>query len=242
MNRNMVYGLIMLLVAAIAAFFIIGSSRTTHDTPAISLPSPVTDDNSSGDSSGENSAEVTPETVQAALKTLSRINAYSRTFSITTYWEDGSSTSSLQQWQKGENMRLSYEQGGSVKNLLLKDGSLSVWYEDSPQVITVPLGDGGISQADRFSGLITYEELMRVPVEKIINADYQTRQGEPCIYVEYSTDEHYVNRICVSINSGLLIYAQIFENDTLIYQMELQSTELSTPADDVFAPPSTKTA
>lgn len=244
MKKNMLYGLIMLLVAAVAAIFIISSSRNSGDTPAISLPSPITEGDGTQGDTGKELVQVDAETVQTVLAgTINRATTYSRTLELTTFWADKSSTALLEQWQKGENMRLTYTlPNGTVKNLLAADGLLSVWYEDGSKPVTTSLGENWPAQADRFAGLITYEELLRLPVENIMDASYETLQGQPCIYAEYSVDEHYVNQVYISISTGLMIFAQIREDGTLIYEMEQAAVELSTPSDDIFLLPSTKTA
>ena len=61
--------------------------------------------------------------------------------------------------------------------------------------------------------------------------------GVDCIYVEYEPGvENYVNRIYVSVENGLLIGSEAYENDVLIYRMYSQP-ELGDQDQSLFTPP-----
>ena len=59
-----------------------------------------------------------------------------------------------------------------------------------------------------------------------------------CIYVEYiDGSDTYVNRIYVSVSTGLLMGAEAYEDNVLIYRMYVSDLELSTPDESIFVPP-----
>lgn len=238
MNRKLpiiVYVAVFLIIAGVIIFSVFNSSS---DTPAIKLPG------SASEASGNDSSviKVTPENVQTAISTLTRTNEYSREYYVTTMWGKGSSTASVKVWQDGDKLRISHKQDDLTKNIVFSDGKVHIWYSDSDKVYTSSLSDYGTSGYDRYARLIAYEELLSAPVESILDAGYEEKLGEYCIYAVYEgEDNNYVNRIYVSVNTGLLVAASAEENGKEIYSMSSVITTLATPDDEIFIPPSTKT-
>ncbi|MEG1315877.1 MAG: hypothetical protein RSC86_00715 [Oscillospiraceae bacterium] len=242
MKKRVIYGIIIaaFIVAAAILLKVFGPPSTQHK---ITLPSPASESGNGFHINSDSLAEVTPETVQAVLKTISRAESYHHTYSIKSFWAGGSSEATYALWQKGANTRLSISRNDMIKNLLIVDGLVSVWYNDSSSVFTSSLSDYDFRDADKFSSLISYEEILSCPIEDILSADYVDKLEEPCIYAKYkSGGSNYVNHIYVSVDTGLLMAAEIYDGETLIYSMSALSTELSTPADDIFVAPSTKKA
>lgn len=231
------------VIAAIAAALVIAALLlkffyTDRRPEAITLPSPTSqsEPNSSADTSGQ--IDITTDTVCAVLSKLSRTDCYSRSFTVTTYWDGGESTDTLSVWEKENALRMTLEHAGSQKNLLINGRDMYVWYDNiSGGSKSTYYKDFDYKDADRFTRLLTYEELLDMPPEAITDAGYSQNSGEPCIYVEYTGDNDYVNQLYISVNSGLLVSAQIFDGEELIYSMQSTTTELSTPSDEMFAPP-----
>lgn len=231
-----------LFIAAAAVVLIISvlmiKSYSSSQPAAITLPKPNSQYGSGIESSGDSQIVVKPETVCLALSTLNRTESYSRAYTVTTYWDGGECRDSLNVWQKGSSLRMSLDHAGTVKNLLIVGRDLYIWYDGYSGAESFTFyKDFDYSETDRFARLLTYEELYSLDTSSITDAGYIQQQGEPCIYVEYEGTNSYVNHIYVSVNSGLLVTAEIFDGDTLIYSMQSQTTELSTPSDEVFLPP-----
>lgn len=209
--------------------------RTNHD---ISVPSPA--DSSAALNGNIRRADVTKSTVQAVLQTLSRTESYSRVYKVTTLWSGGQSESVVSVWKSGDKTRVNTSIGsGSKKNVLLSGKQLCIWYDGSNSVYRADLSDAaGRQELDEFSRLLTYEGILDVPSDNILDAAYLDHDGQNCIYAKYkSADGNYVNQIYVSISSGLLISAEIDQNETPVYEMESVSTDLSVPSDSSFAVP-----
>lgn len=224
-------------VLLVLVFFLVRSFTSSRQLPTITLPTPAAQ-SSVGELPSGDLINITPETVKTTLATLSRIESYSRTYSVTTYWSSGESTDKLSVWQKGESLKMTLDHAGSIKNLLIIDRDLYVWYDNVGGSSKYTLyEDFDYSGTDRFTRLLTYEELFAADTQDIQDAGYVQLLGEPCIYVCYKGQNDYVNQINVSINSGLLVSAQIYDGEALIYSMESQTTELSAPQDEVFVPP-----
>ena len=239
MKKRIIYGCVAVVII-VAIVILVKALSSPDDSHAINMPSPVVDSGGSAGDDGINRVEVTPETFKAVLGTLSRAESFSRTYSIKTYWDGGESESTLSYWQKGGNIRISISQNETVRNILVIGNDLYVWHDGSSGVFKSKLSESSVSrEVDKFSGLVTYEDIMEIPQEDILDAGYDVHSGQSCILVKYKSGElNYVNRLYVSVDNGLLIAAEKYDGDTLIYSMESDSPELSTPSDEIFAIPS----
>ena len=238
MKRNMLIAIISATLLLILAV-VIKSYNKFNQFPTITLPAPAVSAPVGADIGSADTLSVTPENVCTAVSTLSRTESYSRTYSVKSYWQGGKCEDSLSVWQRDDNLRMSISHAGSVKNLLILGNELYIWYNDATGVFSSTHYDSfDYTQTDKFARLITYEELFALESDAITDAGYSIELNEPCIFAEYIGDNNYVNRLYISVNSGLLVSAEIYEGETLIYEMESKTTELSTPSDDVFTPPS----
>ncbi|NCB74709.1 MAG: hypothetical protein EOM51_08205 [Clostridia bacterium] len=238
MKKRIIWGSFAALTVVVIAFLIIyyGPTDSSH---VISMPSPAA---SNGDLSGDDGisrVEVNPDTVKTVLGTLVRAESFYRSYTIKTYWDGGDSETSLSYWQKGDNIKLRIAKNESVRNILVRGDELYIWYDNSSSVFNSKLSESSVSkEIDRFSGLVTYEEIMDIPQDNILDAYYVDKSGQACIFVEYVSGElNYVNQLFVSVDSGLLVSSEKFDGDKLVYSMESASPELTTPSDDVFKVP-----
>lgn len=236
MNKKLIYAFIAAIVLVVLAV-IFSTVGPVGQTPSISLPSPGAVDDGGNSDSDIGVLDVTKDTVQLVLAKLSRVESFSRSYIVTTYWEGGESEDSVKYWQKGSDIRMSLSRDGYVKNTLMTDGSLYIWYDSVGKVRKTEIKAGSLAAADRYARLISYEELMEIDTADIKDAGYIEKLGEPCIFAEYETSDNYVNRVYVSVNSGLLLASERLENGKLAVSMEAVYTDLSTPADDIFALP-----
>ena len=86
-----------------------------------------------------------------------------------------------------------------------------------------PISDTTIASAltqDAEQGILTYEDILALPPERIAAADYRALEGVNCIYVETEPDEAgYVERYWVSVSSGLLAAAERECDGAVVYRM-----------------------
>ncbi|MDR1130978.1 MAG: hypothetical protein LBL15_00975 [Oscillospiraceae bacterium] len=227
--------------AALAALLILAFGYGYRDdSHTVVLPTPAADNNGNADGGGFDRVEITPDTVKTVLeKTIVRTESFSRSYTMTNLWDGGENVSTLSYSQNGENIRLSVDDGYSVRNILILGDDLYLWYDGFPGDYRSKLAESGAgAEADRFSGLITYEELMYVPREDILDAFYAEHAGQPCIFAAYKSGAlGYVYRLYISIETGLLVSMEKYDGDTLIFTMASVSTELTTPPDSVFEIP-----
>jgi outer membrane lipoprotein-sorting protein len=227
---------IALLAVAVVLYALLGPGGGV-DTPPVVLPTALGGAPSpeGGDSQGSTAAlaEVKPSTVQAVVERLSRAESYSRTVTVTDYWQGGESRQTLAEWVNGGSRRI---RGADGKNILLPaDGDALVWYDDDSGIYS---GQRAVDDADQWLRCLTYEELLEKPVSDIQDAGYTELNGEMCIYASYRSGAFgYENTVYVSVSTGLLMGAETRDGDTLVYAMESGTPTLSQPEDDYFKSP-----
>ncbi len=238
MKKGITIGIIASVILAVVAFLIITYAQRAN-SHVVSLPSPAVESSGGFINDGVNRVEVNPETVKVVLGTLVRPESFSRSYTVKSVWVGGQSEETLSYWQSGKNIRLSISKNKTVRNILVRGSDLYVWYDGSSGVFESKLGESTVGEeVDRFSGLITYEDIMDIPQEDIIDAYYIEQSVKPCIYVEYKSGTlNYVSQLYIAIDTGLLVSASKYDGGKLIYSMESVSTELSTPSESVFDVP-----
>ncbi len=189
------------------------------------LEAPVLNASSSpGQATGDPAAggipvEITPQTVQLAISSLSRYESYSRSVSA-TYLEDGAVVGSIaaQVWEEDGWVRTDATlPSGLVECSLVGEGQLWLWYDGQDQVYQAPAGDHSADLAQR---LPTYEDVLALDPAGITQAGYVERDGQACIYVEFEHEQlGYLYRYWISVNSGLLIAAQTEAEGQVVYEM-----------------------
>jgi len=206
----------------------------------IQLP---TTDTSSGQSSAdteENAAlnviSVTPKTVQAAIESLQRPEAYQRNVTVEQIWSGGSGTTEMSVavrdgWTRTERTL----PGGQVRHSVTDGETTHIWYNSDTAVYTVAAGD---ISADEEQGIPTYEDILALPVDQIVTADYRVISGVNCIYVETAPDEAgYVFRYWVNVETGLLAVSEKLLEEETVYRMASLTVNETLPEADLFVLP-----
>lgn len=192
----------------------------------------------SGEIGGATLAAVTPETVQAVVRTLARPDSYSRRLLVSSYWEGGSQTWPIQVWQKSGATRIRISSQGTEeeKNILLEDGVLHLWYGEGPEVFRYEPEEE--AAADLLQMLPTYEDLLELDTDRIEEAGYVNLYGTWRIMAavrEKPTD--YLMIYYISIDTGLLDAAERRDGDRVIYRMTAEQADLAAPEDNAFLLP-----
>ena len=143
---------------------------------------------------------VTPETVQSAIATLARPDAYRRTVTLEQIWSGGSGTVEVEVsvrdgWTRTDKSL----PGGQVRHAVTDGEETYIWYDGEKTAFTVPAGD---ISADDEQGIPTYEDVLELPEETIAAADHRMISGMDCIYVETAADsDGYVLRYWVELDT-----------------------------------------
>lgn len=228
-----------IVLTVLVVIVMLGS--TLHRTSHITLPA---SDASTGQTAGDPSAgsdvltvvEVTPETVQFAIETLARPEAYRRTATIEQFWSSGSGTYEITVTVSGPWTRTDRTMpDGRVRHTITDGGVTYIWYNSEETVYAAPAGD---ISADNEQSIPTYEDILELPVEEIVAADYRAISDLNCIYVETAeTAEGYALRYWVSVDTGLLVAAEKLLDGEPVYRMGAPAVDQSAPAEAEFTLP-----
>lgn len=227
------FGVLLLVVVVLLAW----SGRRA--TGGIVLPEAQGDSTGVEGDGGEsrlNIVEITPETVKVAIATRSRPSSYSRTQVVETFWSGGSGQSASQVYVSGGRTRLDTQlPDGSVRHTLVSGESAGVWYDDETDWALLRAGQ---FSPDLLGRMLTYETVRDLPAQSIAAADYREREGLPCIYVETRPDEGgYADFYWVSVDTGLLCWAERTRHGTLIYRFTAEMPETVAPDESLFLLP-----
>ncbi len=161
--------------------------------------------------------DLTPETVQSVISMISRYPRYSRTVSIQYIWPEGSETIISQIRADEDWYRCDTElPNGMIESSIIGDNTVWYWYDDGEYVLECPAYEG---LQDLIQYIPTYEDVLMLDRDSIINADYEEKNGMPCIFVEAVGQLDYLERYWISSSSGLLVASETEKNGTLIYSM-----------------------
>lgn len=226
-NRLLIaFAVIILIVGAMFTSF--GRSLLTLNTPSVVLPGP----SSPGDGpSGPGSqpapspyerVEVTPDTVQGVISTLKRSDSYSRELTVETLWPGGASASSVQVWTDGSwSHSRRILPSGVIRHDLVGGDDLYYWYEGGSAYLTAPADE---LSSDLSQRIPTYETVLALEPSSITDAGYELRGELPCIYVEVAHGRlDGLERYWISVDSGLLVSAELEQEGQLVYRMTAYS-------------------
>ncbi len=237
-KRTRIFTFVLILLAAAVLCYAFFGRSSSIKTPAVVLPTaPQVVETTGPGIEGEVTADVTPETVQAAIGTLRRAESWSGTVIIEDYWQGGGATTQLEVAVSGSSALIRIPDEG--KNILVTGARLYIWYNNVPGMYEGEVGND--FEADRWMRSITYEDLLALPVEDISAAGYDEYDGRPCIWAEhYSESFGYRNVLYISVNTGLLTGAVTYDGDMLIYRMSAAAIDTSEPSASLFVPPESK--
>ncbi len=198
----------MVLVVLVVVLMFSNAAPLLPDGPA---GRPNTSAEGGGDLPAEGGAltvvEVTPETVQAAIETLHRPEAYSRTVTVEYLWTGGSGTIELSTAVSAPWTRVDRTlPDGQVRHSITDGETTFIWYNGESEVYT---GPAGAISADAEETIPTYEDVLALSPERIVQADYRVVSDVRCIYAETAEDAWgYAQRYWVSVDTGLLVVAE----------------------------------
>ena len=228
-TQKLVTWSIVILVMLVVLLMLMSNLRRSS---RVILPDTST---SAGDSAEQPSGgsaiqvvEVTPETVQAAIATLHRPEAYSRSVTVEYLWNGGSSTAEINVFVSGGWSRTDRTMpDGQVRHSVTDGKTTYIWYNSETDVFTGPAGE---LSPDTEQAIPTYEDVLSLPPEQITQADYRMVSDVRCIYVETAEDDWgYTQRYWVSVDTGLLAVAERLQDGETVYRMAALATDETIP-------------
>jgi len=231
--------LMILILGALLLVILLLAQHMLRERSTITLPERPAEADSSGDSTNTealNVLRITPETVQAAVATLSRPASYQRSQTVILYWEGGRSTTTAQVAAKNGITRIDMTlPDGTVNHTLLTGDRLAVWYDDEEDWST--LRTDQISP-DALQRMPTYETVLELPTSSIIQAEYCQLAGVYCIYILTAPDaDGYSESYWISVESGLLYAAERTCNGNVIYRFSATEPDKDAPDEARFLLP-----
>ncbi len=179
--------------------------------------------------------EVNPDTVQAVISTLNRPDSYSRTLQVFQFWDGGGRTAEIRVWVRSGTVRLNIVGAEREINYLLDGDVLTLWYgSDMNHRYTYNKADARLG--DSLQRIPTYEDILSLDPTSIRDAGCTcTESGKWRILVStVDPDFNYLDIYYVSLDTGLLVGAEQWDGDTLIYRMTAGEADLSAPSDQLF--------
>lgn len=229
------------VVAAVLLMQLGGNNVEIELPPAQATPSgePV----SPSQDSGIIPVQVNADTVQSVIATLSRPDSYYRTVQVETFWDESSAIWDINTWVKADAIRISVS-GVTPKNVIVTKDNLYIWYSDnSVYTGSRDKSESLLQTADAFDMLLTYEDVLALDKSSIVSAEYRDHNGAYCIYVTAADDESgYVTDYVISVETGLLVYAETTNGSSVVYRMTALEAILSAPPDSQFTLPNGITA
>lgn len=222
------------IILMVAIFTSIGKSLISLSTPSVTLPNLTPPSSESNDalSSSLSRIDITPKTVQSVITALQSLDSYYRGVTITLFGKEGqevSRTLSHVWYHDGVHSIKKQLPSGVTRCDITTEDSVYFWYEGYDSYLT--------QSSNALSPYVaqyipSYQTILNLGVESIHVANYQLKEGIPCIYVEATPPPlYYTERFWVSTETGLLIASETFEGGTLIYRMEAYEV-WETPLED----------
>ncbi|MDR0491261.1 MAG: hypothetical protein LBH28_08480 [Oscillospiraceae bacterium] len=234
----------VLLIAAVIGAMLLISQIERDNNPVVQLPKPTSAPTTTGDvaQDSHNRVEVTTETVQAVVETLSRPESYSRDIIVESYWEGGNAAYNISvSVADGITALKVLPTSGDEKRIIVTSDFLYVWYigDKAPYVARIGSAGDGLRTSDEWQKLVSYEDLLELDPNDIIEAGYVEFGGENCVYAEYASPLlGNTGRYYISVELGLLTGAvEHDKSGTLIYSMTSGKCTVGKPDASAFALP-----
>lgn len=230
-NKRLFIAFSVTSILMVAIFTSIGRSLISLSTPSVILPTltTTTTDSSTTPSSSLSRIDITPKTVQSVITALQSSDSYYRAVTTSLFWNEGqdmSHTLAELWYHQGVSHVRKVLPSGMVRHDIITAEKQYYWYDGS---VIYRTKNSSPTSADLAQHIPTYQTILNLGVESIQVANYQYKEGIPCIYVEATPGPlFYTERFWVSTETGLLVAAETYENGTLLYRMEGYS-KITTP-------------
>lgn len=219
------------LVIAVAVFSSFGMNLIPPQTATLTRPKPVPSASLEPVESPVGGAslpqvEVTPETVQEIVATLTRPERYYREITVTYSGVDTPTVSKV--WAEGGWTRTDTTRpNGIVQHTLVGEGMCYYWYQNSRTWLSAPADE---KSADLDGPRIpTYEDVLLLDQSTITDAGYVDRDGLDCLFLTWTgetPEEVHTYYISVEPDSlGLLAEAQLQQGGRTVLAMEATAAQ-----------------
>jgi len=216
----------IVLIAAMIGILLFIQYRG-HDEDLVKLPATAAPAERPGEQTPDalDRVEVDRDTIQAVVSSLSRPAVYNRVVSIVNYWQGGEAAYEIRIYVDGDITSIRTKpSAGAEKRIIITSDMLYIWYinERSYYAGTIDSSGDGLRTSDEWQMLVTYEDILELDKNDIIDAGYVEYDGHDCIYAVYlSPLLRYTRTYYISRELGLVIAAEEHdESGELVYSMK----------------------
>ena len=216
------------LIAAVIGSMLLTTFLGRDDDEAILLPDTALAQERPNGTSPEQDTPgivvVTPETIQAVVSTLGRPETYSRVITIMSFWDGGNAEYIVDvSVSSGVTSLRTTPPAGIEKRIIVTQDNLYIWHygDDYPFVGRPGAVGDGYRTSDEWQMLVTFEDVLNLDINDIIDAGYTVYSGEDCVFVVYNSPLlGYRREYFISLEHGLVIGAREYdERGELVYSM-----------------------
>jgi len=190
-----------------------------------------------------NRVEVTRETIQSVIGlTLTRPQSYYRSLTITNTWDGGQASYDVDVAVTDgvTSLRMRPPSGGE-KFAIITPEKLYVWYSGDTEPYTGDIASGASVEkvADEWQMIVTYEDVLNLDKNEILDAGYEIYGGEECVYaVWFSPLLGYTRKYYVSLELGLITGTEEYDDSgALVYSLNAGPCTLGIPDPNAFTLP-----
>jgi len=220
---------VLLIIAAISVMLLASFMR--RDSDAVRLPDTSASSERPSDTQPDtlDRVEINRDTIQAVVSTLSRPESFSRVVKIESFWEGGQAVNDISvSVQDGMTSLRILPSVGIERRIIVTPETEYIWYKGDrfPFIRNVSSAGDDHRAADEYQMLHTFEDILTLSSEDIIDAGYTELDGEVSVYAMYLSREFAYMRIYyISLELGLIIAAVEYDaNGTLVYSMTAGET------------------
>ena len=171
-----------------------------------------------------NRVEVTKDTLQAVVSSLSRPETYSRSIEVEMFWEGGHALYSINVSVFNGCTSLRIQPSvGAEKRIIITPENLYIWYsgDRTPYISSPGRSGSGYRDTDEWQMLVSFEDILQLDKSDILGAGYIEYEGEYCVYGDCRTPKlGYSRRYYIPVSLGLVSCAEEYdESGSIVYSM-----------------------
>ena len=181
--------------------------------------------------------DIDKDSVQRVIATLRRPEQYVYEGAGTYYYEGGENTVTVRGAVRGGLTKVVQSlPGNSYKHIILTGDEVYIWSSGS---LSLYRGAAGETSRDELSLIPTYEDVLDVPQEDVLSGGFEEYEGVSCVYAEcLNALTGYRDKYYISPASGLLVGAESYDGDALVYRAVITPDDSQQVEDDWFLLPS----
>ncbi len=212
----------ILIVTLVTSF---GGNLFHSTTPSVALPTltnPTEDSNQTATEHLLQAVAITPDTVQGLIASLQTQENYYRNLSFCLYWGDSQEESAQTMVEVWTDAHLTQVKknlpSGTVRHDIIQGDVVYYWYDNNKAYLTQEITHYA---QDMSQCIPSYQQVLDLETSWIQQADYRLREDIACIFVEAVIPPlNFVERYWIHAETGLLLAAETYDNQELIYSME----------------------